>query len=545
MKYAVSKDVVSEPLAAEGEAAGSEVDSGYARYVLVILTLAYILCVMDRQVLGILAEDIKADLRISDAQMGFLAGTAYAVFYSTFGIAFGRLADLWNRKKLISIGVAFWSIMAALGGLTSAFLPLASCRLAVAAGEATLSPSALSMLYDYFSVRIRTTVLGVYSGGIYIGAGLGLFVGGVVLQYWHGAWPGGVGAPLGLKAWQAAFMVVSLPGLLLAGWITTLREPRRGGADGLAREPSHAHPFKETGIVIFSLLPGFNWPGLARSASGRKAIWTNCAALIVIVLAGWGLTLALGDAFQWIALGWGTYAAFSWAQGIAIRDPVIFSMIFRSAAMRNMILAISTKMAMGIVLGFWAAPFFQRYYHVGTSEVGGMLGVTTAVAGFAGISLGGVLADRLYARSPRGKLYVCFAGQLIAVLAGAFYLCIGDLHLSYAGFAVASLANSMAYGPGISTVNDLSLPRGRATTSAFSFMVGTFFGVALGPYVAGHISDVFIGHGLDAGEALRRAMLLSLAIPASGLVLILNAMRHIERDQGSLLTQARALGEDV
>lgn len=517
-------------------------DSGYARYVVLLLTAAYILCVMDRQILTILAEDIKRDLGISDARLGFLYGTAFAVFYSVFGITFGRLADTWNRKKIIAIGIGFWSLMTAVSGLARGFLPLAACRFGVAIGEATLSPSAHSIIYDYFTSKGRTVALSIYSGGIYIGAGLGLFIGGAVLDGWNHAWPGGLGAPFGLKGWQAAFMIVGLPGLLLSAWISTIREPQRGLADGIASEP-HPHPFRETFAVLLSMLPFVNWRQLG--ARSPRAVIVNALAMVAITIVAIGLTKLTGEAIQWIALGAGMYATVSWAQGFATRDPVVFGMIFRCAAMRNVILAVSSKMAMGVVLGFWAAPFFQRVHHVGTTEIGTVLGLATGVGGFCGVALGGALADRWRKHTIRGKLYVSLIGQGCAVAAAAVYLTAPHLYVAYAAFAIASLANSLAYGPAISTVNDLTLPRGRATTTAFSFIVGTFFGVALGPYLAGALSDLFVTGGMSDGSALQRAMLLSLLVPGFGVLLIVNAIRHIERDQNSMIARARALGENI
>ncbi|QSB45789.1 MFS transporter [Tsuneonella flava] len=115
-------------------------DRKYAVYVLCVLTFVYLLNYLDRQLLAIVAEDVKADLNISDADLGFLYGTAFAVFYAIFGIPLGRLADIWNRKNLISVGVTFWSVMTALSGMARGFTPLAICRFGVGLGEASEPP---------------------------------------------------------------------------------------------------------------------------------------------------------------------------------------------------------------------------------------------------------------------------------------------------------------------------------------------------------------------------------------------------------------------
>src|SRR5215468_8403498 len=214
----------------------------YARYVLGILVVVYVLNFLDRQILSILTERIKADLGASDAQMGFLYGTAFAIFYALFGIPLGRLADVWDRRRLISLGLSVWSLLTAASGLARSFAELALARIGVGSGEASASPAAFSMLCDAFPPAQRATVLAIYSSGIYIGAGLGLGVGGLIVDRWDLAWAG-TSPPFGLRGWQVAFFAVGLPGLLLALLVASLREPVRGQADGLvgATEP---HPWR-------------------------------------------------------------------------------------------------------------------------------------------------------------------------------------------------------------------------------------------------------------------------------------------------------------
>jgi MFS family permease len=138
-----------------------EVGGRYAKYVLAVLVVVYIFNFIDRQILSILAEEIKADLGISDADIGFLYGTAFAVFYAVFGIPLGRLADVWTRKSLISIGLGFWSLMTALSGTARSFVALAGYRFGVGIGEPSATPAAFSMLSDYFPPNRRATVLAI------------------------------------------------------------------------------------------------------------------------------------------------------------------------------------------------------------------------------------------------------------------------------------------------------------------------------------------------------------------------------------------------
>jgi len=207
--------------------------SAYGWYALFVLVLVYIINFVDRQIISILAQDIKSDLNLEDAQIGFLYGTAFAVFYALFGIPLGRLADSWYRGRLIALGLGLWSTMTALSGFASSFAMLATARIGVGIGEASASPAAYSMISDYFPKEKRATALSIYSAGLYIGGGLSLPVGGLVSSRWNAAFPHAADAPLGLVGWQAAFLAVGIPGLLLALWVLTLREPQRGATDRL------------------------------------------------------------------------------------------------------------------------------------------------------------------------------------------------------------------------------------------------------------------------------------------------------------------------
>ena len=149
----------------------------YAWYVLSILILVYILNFVDRQVLSILAEDVKRDLNLTDDDIGFLYGTAFGVFYALFGIPLGRLADSWHRVRLMTIGLSLWSVMTAMSGLARNGLMLTGARIGVGIGEATASPSAYSLISDWFPKKRRGLALSLYSSGLYIGGGLSLGLG--------------------------------------------------------------------------------------------------------------------------------------------------------------------------------------------------------------------------------------------------------------------------------------------------------------------------------------------------------------------------------
>ena len=134
----------------------------YAWYVLGILFFVYVLNFIDRQIISILAEDIKRDLALRDEDLGFLYGTAFGVFYALFGIPLGRLADNWHRVRLMTLGLALWSTMTALSGFARSGTALAGARIGVGIGEASASPSAYSLISDWFPKRLRATALAIY-----------------------------------------------------------------------------------------------------------------------------------------------------------------------------------------------------------------------------------------------------------------------------------------------------------------------------------------------------------------------------------------------
>ncbi|MFK7958088.1 MAG: spinster family MFS transporter [Lysobacterales bacterium] len=198
-----------------------------AWYAVTILTVAYTLSYIDRQVLALMVGPIRADLNISDSQFSLLHGLAFALFYTFLGIPIGRLADAKNRRNLIAVGVAFWSIATVYCGLVKNFWQLFVARMGVGVGEAALSPAAYSMLADLFPRKQLGRAIGIYSSGVFIGIGLSFIIGSMVISALEAR--GGLTLPLvgNLKAWQATFVIVGLPGLLLAGLVMTLTEPVR------------------------------------------------------------------------------------------------------------------------------------------------------------------------------------------------------------------------------------------------------------------------------------------------------------------------------
>ena len=530
------------------------VDGPYAKYVLAVLVIVGIFSYIDRQIFAILAEAIKADLQLSDGDLGFLFGTAFAVFYAVFGIPLGRLADSWCRTKQISLSLGFWSIMTALSGLTKSFLPLAVCRFGVAVGEAGANPAGLSLLHDYFSPKVRTTVIGIYASGPAIGGGLGLFLGGAILGAWSNAWPDPSLAPFGLKGWQAAFMVVGLPGLLLSLLIWTLKEPARGQADTPLKIPtqnlttnlSTVRPLQNLLREFMPMLPIVNLWLLKRVGGGSKSQLLNLGVGLLIGLAASTLIKLTGETLQWLALGIGFYCVFSWAQVLLCRDRVCFGLIFRCKTVRYLYLFFGLSFFASSAVGFWMVPWFQRYFGASAADVGIIIGLGSALGALIGAILSGVLSDWLRQYTQRGKLYVALGGTMLwFLLVIIFLFFVENLFVAYTTSLCSGLVWCMMPAPVTSTINDLMLPRTRAVGSALLILAMSFLGIALGPYCVGLFSDAFVETGADSGDALRYAMQLSLIVAVVALGFLILAVKHVVADENSLLERARALGEEV
>jgi MFS family permease len=501
--------------------ASPPISESYARYALGLLVLVYVLNFLDRQILSILAERIKADLDLTDAHIGFLYGTAFAVFYALFGIPLGRLADVWVRTRLIAIGLAFWSAMTAASAMASGFTQLTAARIGVGVGEASASPAAFSLLSDYFPPARRATVLAIYSSGIYIGAGLGLFIGGLIVERWDLAYAAGA-APLGLRGWQVAFLAVGLPGVPLALWVSTLREPLRGQSEGRAATVEHERPLQAFLYELRAVIPPFTFLHVWL-VGGARALRTNVAAALVIALIAGGLIALVGTPPQWIALGVGSYAAVSWGQALKFRDRAAYAAIMHTPTLRYAAVGFALLAFTGYGIGFWVPPYFLRVRGVTESHAGLILGGGAAVAGWLGVTLGGLWSDHWRRTTPSARLYVGVAAAVLPLPVVIWMLTTESTTLAFVLAVTANLGVSLWIGPGASTVQDLIAPRLRATASAAYLLVVTFIGLALGPYTIGRLS-VALGD-------LRLAMLLALLVNPIAVAMLLLAARHLAADE--------------
>ena len=185
-----------------------------SRYALIMVTIAYMFNFIDRQILVILQEPIKADMGLTDAQLGLLSGFSFAVVYITAGIPIAYWADRGNRRNVVALAVAVWSGMTALSGFAANYTQLLLARIGVGIGEAGGSPPAHSMISDYFAPEVRARAFAFYSMGLHFGILAGFLAGGFISE---------------MFGWRSAFMVVGIPGVVFAAiFFLTVKEPERG-----------------------------------------------------------------------------------------------------------------------------------------------------------------------------------------------------------------------------------------------------------------------------------------------------------------------------
>jgi len=274
-----------------------DVSENYRRYVLGLLLVIFTVNYVDRQVLAILLPAIKRDLALSDTELGFLTGLAFAIFFVAMGMPAGRLSDRFNRRSLISGAIAAWSLMTAACGLAQSFTHLVLARIGVAVGEAGCTPPAHSLIADYFPPERRAMALSIYSCGIFLGVLVGFSAGGWINEAFD---------------WRTAFIAVGLPGVLLA-IVTrlTLREPVRGHADGrhddgivppltmvaryMWRKAAYRHFIMGGGMTSFANFGIMQWaPSFFDRSHGLSSGVIGTALALSLGLAGGAGTLIGG-----------------------------------------------------------------------------------------------------------------------------------------------------------------------------------------------------------------------------------------------------------
>ncbi|RAK56395.1 MFS transporter [Phenylobacterium soli] len=384
---------------------------GYRRYALVLLMLIYVFNMVDRQVVNILAESIKRDLALHDWQIGMMSGLSFAVLYTVLGIPIARYAERGDRPLIIAAAVALWSGFTALCGLAQSFVQLALIRVGVGIGESGCTPPALSLIADTAPKESRASAIAIYMLGAPIGSLLGVAFGGLVADAY---------------GWRAAFMIVGLPGLLLAAAAAaTLREPRRGAPKASLAAAETAPSLRDT----------------LRELAGKRAYWRMVA----------GVTL---QAFI-------SYGALAFTASFFLRN---YSAELAEASAR---FGLKSVGLLGLGLGLASG---------GTAIVGTLLG--------------GRLADRFVARDPRAYAVIPAVGAIAALPFSLAVLNAPSMTIAFALLLAPGLLSAMWLGPSYASVQGLVRPESRATATAILLFIANLIGLGLGPLAVGLVSDL-------------------------------------------------------
>ncbi len=374
--------------------------SWYRWYVLSVLLIAYVFNFIDRSILAILTEPIKVSFGVSDTAMGVLGGPAFALFYTALGIPIARLADIGVRRNVLAYSVAIWSFMTAVCGLATNYWQLLAARIGVAVGEAGGSPPSHSMISDLFPQNQRATALAIYALGIPGGSMIGAFAGGWINQAF---------------SWQTAFMVVGLPGVLLAVYIRFfIAEPRRGMSDGVLARPAAAAPAAPVSIgsVFVHLWSKRSFRYLALAAAcqafvgygigawsnaffvrvhhvqtgelGTWALWLGIPALLSTFMGGW-----LGDRMSGRDVRW-----YAWLPGIATVIALPFNLFVYM--WHDHVTALLVSIIPGLLGSLWLAPTFSLTQGLATLRMRAVAAsVVLFILNILGLGLGPVITGGL------------------------------------------------------------------------------------------------------------------------------------------------------
>lgn len=500
----------------------------YKWYVLGVLLLVFTLNFIDRQIIAVLAPYIKEDWQIGDAQIGLLYGTGFAVFYSIFGIPLAKFADLRSRKWTLCVGLATWSAATAVSGLTTTFGQLLLARLVVGIAESSSQPAAVSMLSDYFPLELRSTALGIYMFGMYVGSGCSLIVGGAVVDAWQGT--------ESISGWQVAFFVVGIPGIIVAAILAfTVREPERRIATCSTARDSAA----SAGVAAEFIALIVPW----RSATTREArislrrastarlvavlIFAGVAATVEMRLMS-GSTIGIGPfqahtaIIQWAILGIGILLALNWTAALSIRSPLAHRLLVRGRAFRLIILSGGLLSVFTYSIGAFAFTYGTNYVGL-TAADGRVLGFVSIAAGGIGMIAGGGAADFARRRNPAGRLtIVMIAIVLFSFLAVLQFTATDKLMFYAASFFTLML---LTCWPPIlmATGQDLVTSEIRGTAVAYQTLATALVGLGLGPYLVGLISATF--------GSLRAAILCTLLLVPVVIFLLYRCARQLPIDE--------------
>ena len=523
-----------------------------AGYALALVALANAISLLDRNILAILAPRIKHDLNIGDAEMGLLYGTVFAFFYALFSLPLGRLADGWVRTRLLAITLAFWSLATGLAAAAQGFALLALSRLGVGIGEGAAQPAGFSLVFDRYAKPRRGFATAVIAAAIALGLGGSSVLGGVTADWWDHRYIGGV-APLGLKGWQFAFLVAASPGFILAALMWRLPEPQRGRLDGI-ESPPDPQPVRASLALLATVTPGANWLAMAGRRAGAR-YWVINLVATVLVIAGAAvltpLTSALSPrpplhfgalavnphALQWGVIAFGALVVVNLLQRLRLADRPTFEVITGSPALLLCIGVGALQMMINYGTMGFTPSFLMKHYGLSPATTGLQFGLLAGALGIVGPLIAGPLSDRINVRFPgAGRAWVTLVALGVSPLLALWVYHAPNPASFYARFVLYSLVLTAWFPPLYAIMFEQVLPRMRGITSSLYIVVTTLFGIGIGPFLVGMISDA---NGGNLASAILAINWVAPAIVAMLIALVL----CVRRDEEQLIERARRGGE--
>lgn len=389
---------------------------GYKQTVLWLLVLAYTFNFIDRTIISTIGQAIKVDLKLTDTQLGLLGGLAFALLYTTLGIPIARIAERHSRVNIITIAIVIWSAFTALCGMATSFFQLLLFRVGVGVGEAGLSPPAHSLISDYFEPKRRASALSIYSFGIPLGTMFGAVAGGWIAQNLD---------------WRMAFMMVGLPGIIVAILLKIfVKEPPRGYSDRLVAQQAADAPAlegDETAPPVHAKPPSIL--AVAKRIFGKWGFFHMVAGITLASFAGYGT-------------------------------------------------------------GQYSAPYFIRMFGLDLATVGLIFGVIGGIAAGIGTLLGGFLTDWAAKKSGRWYALVPAIGLLIACPLYILVYTRDDWKLAAGLLLIPGIFHYTYLGPTFGVIQNAVSLRMRATATALLFFVLNLIALGFGPPFCGWVIDM-------------------------------------------------------
>lgn len=399
---------------------------GYRSFVLGSLLLVYVFNFIDRSIINILTEPIKASFGVEDWQMGLLGGPAFAILYTMLGIPIARFAERFHRVWIIAVAVFIWSLMTALCGVATSFLVLFLFRVGVSVGEAGCTPPAQSLIADYFVPKSRATAVSIYAlgvplGGMFAAVFAGFIVGNLdgpslaaLFEAWGWNWMLGLLDWQGVEGWRVAFILVGIPGIILAFVVKmTIQEPPRGYTDPPSAQKLEKASMKD----VFKIL------------SGKPTFWHIVAGATVASFVGYGVAQF-------------TTSFLVRTHGLSLETAAIL---------------------FGVIIGLMAA---------------------------LGVFLSGYLADQMATRHPRALCWMPALGMGLSVPLYAMGYLAPTVWLALPPLMAAATLHYFYLGPMYAIVGGVVDSRMRATSVAVTLFIVNLLGYGLGPPLIGMLSTV-------------------------------------------------------